>query len=147
MPHRKQGHLINSWSASSQHSLRHNQESGILWFRAQTGTHTGSRRLRRSQSSNPAMYHVPVATPVHLEGLGGGAAWWVCREPSVDAQNHPALGEKAVRIFNYEMALTEGRIPLNVTFLPVDQNMRLPERAERIRKGLPRFLSRNDWKR
>ena len=84
----------------------------------------------------------------------GGAAWQVCRKVSGSPERLPEGGVEAIRGTDYALVLRPGRtapantepIPLNVTFLPVDQNLRVPEREQAIRGDLEAFLERHEWR-
>ncbi len=78
----------------------------------------------------------------------GNAAWRVCTELSEVPTGLPKKGVETLRLKkpqNYRIVLGGISIPLNVTLLPVDQNMRDPRRRRAIEEDIPEFLRRHNW--
>jgi len=71
----------------------------------------------------------------------GNAALASCRSLA-KAQTLPEGGVETLRGADYELILPIGATPLNATFLPVDQNLRVSERAAAISADLEHFLRR-----
>jgi hypothetical protein len=77
----------------------------------------------------------------------GSAALAACRLLSKDSTGIPAGGVDQLRRTNgtFTISFAGQDIPLDVTLLPVGQNIRLPNRAKIIREDLASFLSRRGW--
>jgi hypothetical protein len=75
----------------------------------------------------------------------GNAAWQACASFIPGSADLGEIGVSAARGRLYEMEITGRPIPLEVTSLPLDQNMRKPFLAAVIRHDIARFLNRH-WR-
>lgn len=79
----------------------------------------------------------------------GNAAWRVCMELSDVPINLPKTGRvetlRSKRPQKYQIVLGGVSIPVNVTLLPVAQNMRDPRKRKAIEEDIPEFLRRHNW--
>jgi uracil-DNA glycosylase len=75
----------------------------------------------------------------------GNAAWDACLK--LNCGNHPLpdAGVETVRGKDYKIELKQGLVPLNVTFLPVNQNMNRSEQRSHILVDLAHFLNLHQW--
>lgn len=89
-------------------------------------------------------HEVALVSPSGILAMGN-AAWNACRSLSGTDDMLPDAGIETVRRKDYEMKLQQTTVPLNVTFLPVDQNMNRSEPRECILEDIAAFLSRHGW--
>ena len=78
----------------------------------------------------------------------GNAAWAACARLHHCQSAFPDGGVTTLRTQDFELRGMDGRaVLLNLTHLPVDQNMNRPQRAQEIREDVFRFLQRMGWNR
>lgn len=91
-------------------------------------------------------HEVALVSPSGILAMGN-AAWSACRSLSGADNTLPDAGVETVRSKDYEMKLQQTLVPLNVTFLPVDQNMNRSEQRGHILEDIAGFLNRHGWYR
>lgn len=77
----------------------------------------------------------------------GNAAWDACSKLNRGDHPLPDAGVETVRGKDYKVEMKEGLVPLNVTFLPVNQNMNRTEPRSHILVDLAHFLNLHHWYR
>ncbi|HJY80349.1 MAG TPA: hypothetical protein VKK81_04625 [Candidatus Binatia bacterium] len=99
------------------------------------------RRLIKHSVNAHLRRELELIAPSGILALGN-AAWQACGKLSQCPLPLQGGGFEAHLGKEYPMALPSGSIPLHVTYLPVEQNMKIPERAQAIKKHLKDFLER-----
>ncbi len=90
---------------------------------------------------------VETIRPRGINALGN-AAWAACARLHHGQVAFPDGGVTSLRTQDFELRGMDGRaVLLNVTHLPVRQNMKQPQRAQEIQEDVSRFLQRMGWNR
>jgi len=70
----------------------------------------------------------------------GNAAWRACKMLSPTTLKDKNDGVRMVRPYHFEFLMPYGAIPLNVTLLPLKQNLRFPEQNQLIQEDFKNFM-------
>jgi uracil-DNA glycosylase len=103
---------------------------------------------RRKQIHHSAHAHlqqeISIISPRAIFAMGN-AAWSACLDLQIGPLRLPEGGVELIRDRDYQIQFTERLVPLNVSYLPVDQNMNRVASRDCILRDLAHFLRRHDW--
>lgn len=102
------------------------------------------RRLIGHSVEAHLQHEVALVSPSGILAMGN-AAWRARRSLNGAEDTLPDAGVETVRGKDYTMKLQQTLVSLNVTFLPVDQNMNRSEQRGCILEDIAVFLSRHGW--